>query len=113
MIISPEQIRAARALLQLGQSDLARRANVSVMTVRRAEAGGASVAAGTMEGLRRALERAGAEFIENGVRRRPIRPDAEERYRALMAVAERSVAGVHYDPDFSEADLYDENGLPG
>ena len=65
-----------------------------------------------MEGLRRALESAGAEFIENGVRRHPVRPDAEERYRALMAITERSVAGVHYDPDFSEADLYDENGLP-
>ena len=113
MLVSPEQVRAARALLRLGQDELARRAGVSTVTVRRVEAGSADVAASTVEGLRRALETAGIEFIEGGVRRRPVRPDAEERYQALMAITERSIAGVTYDPDFSEADLYDENGLPG
>ena len=38
MLITPEQIRAARALLRLEQDELARRANVSVVTVRRLEA---------------------------------------------------------------------------
>ena len=38
MIITPEQIRAARALLRLEQDELARRAQVSVATVRRLEA---------------------------------------------------------------------------
>jgi transcriptional regulator with XRE-family HTH domain len=112
MLISPEQLRAARALLRLGQDELARRAGVSAVTVRRVEAGSTGVAASTVEGLQRALETAGVEFIENGVRRRPVRPDAHERYRAIRAVAERSVAGQTFDPDFSENDLYDENGLP-
>jgi DNA-binding transcriptional regulator YiaG len=38
MLITPDQIRAARALLRMDQEDLARRANVSVVTVRRLEA---------------------------------------------------------------------------
>ncbi len=112
MLVSPEQIRAARALLRLGQDDLARRANVSAATVRRAEAGGAGVSADTVEGLRRALERAGAEFIENGVRKRPVRADAEERYRAMMEIAKRSAERQARLPHFTEDDLHDENGLP-
>ena len=38
MLITPAQIRAARALLRMDQEELARRANVSVVTVRRLEA---------------------------------------------------------------------------
>ena len=38
MLITPAQIRAARALLRMDQDELARRANVSVVTVRRLEA---------------------------------------------------------------------------
>ncbi len=85
---------------------------MSAVTVRRAETGSDEVSASTVEALGRALERAGAEFIENGVRKRSVRLDAEERYRAIRAIAERSVAGKTFDPDFSEDDLYDENGLP-
>ena len=70
------------------------------------------MSASTVEELGRILEVAGIEFIENGVRLRPVRPDAEERYRAIRAIVERSVAGKTFDPDFTEDDLYDENGLP-
>lgn len=112
MPVSPEQVRAARALLRLGQVELARRAGVSAVTVRRVEAGSADVAASTVERLQRALEAAGIEFIEGGVRRRPVRPDAEERYQALVAIAERSARTPRYDPNFSEADLYGDDGLP-
>ncbi len=37
MEITPEQIRAARALLRLEQVELAARAHVSVVTIRRLE----------------------------------------------------------------------------
>ena len=49
MLITPDQIRAARALLRMDQEELARRANVSVVTVRRLEApdGLVKVAPGT------------------------------------------------------------------
>jgi predicted transcriptional regulator len=72
MTVTPDQLRAARALLHLEQAELARRAHVSVATIRRIEAvdGASRVAAVTWETIRRALEIAGAEFIPFGVRRR-------------------------------------------
>jgi transcriptional regulator with XRE-family HTH domain len=66
MLITPAQVRAARALLRIEQEELARRANVSVVTVRRLEApdGLSKVAPGTLDEVRGALEAAGAEFVE-------------------------------------------------
>ncbi len=114
-MITPEQIRAARALLRIEQDDLARRAHVSVTTIRRIEAakGALRVAAATVDEIRKALEAEGAEFIADGVRRRR-RPkhDPEQRYRELRAIAERSAAQLAGLPPFAEADLYDEKGLP-
>ncbi|HYD66227.1 helix-turn-helix domain-containing protein [Azospirillum sp.] len=115
-MIKPDQIRAARAMLRLEQKELARRAHVSVATVRRLEAEDAAsnVAGTTVARIRNVLEEAGAEFIESGVRRRAMRnpADREARFRAIMDIAERAAALPVSNPDFSEADLYDENGLP-
>lgn len=117
MQISPDQIRAARALLRLDQSEVARRAHVSVATLRRVEGSTekprASLQAVTR--IRHALEIAGAEFIDNGVRRRRRRSAEEvaERVRKLMEIAHRSAKFAAENPGgFSEEDLYDENGLP-
>lgn len=114
-MITSEQIRAARALLRIEQEDLARRAGTSVSTVRRIEAAGGTgmVAPTTVEGVRRALERAGAEFIEHGVRRRATAPhDAKARLAKLRAIAERSAALQAAGPRLTEDDLYGEDGLP-
>jgi len=114
MLITPEQIRAARALLRLDQEELARRAQVSVVTVRRLEGndGTSTVAPGTVDEIRRTLETAGAEFIENGVRRR-VRSaeDIERRRQILLEISARGAAQQAKLPPFSEADLYNENGL--
>ncbi len=116
MLISPEQVRAARALLRLDQDDLARRAGVSVVTIRRLEApdGPGRVGSATVEKIQRALEAAGAEFIADGVRKLASVPrrDAEQTYREVRAIAERSAARQKELPPFTEEDLYDENGLP-
>ena len=115
MLITPEQIRAARALLRMEQDELARRANVSVVTVRRLEApdGLSRVAPGTVDEVQRTLEAAGAEFIERGVRRRRRTPEEiEARYQRVMAIAERAPRCLKDAPPFTEDDLYDENGLP-
>ena len=115
MLITPEQIRAARALLRMDQEELARRANVSVVTVRRLEAeyGASKVAPGTVDEIQRVLEKAGAEFIERDVRHRGFTPDeVEARYRRITEIAARSAARFKDAPPFSEDDLYDENGLP-
>jgi transcriptional regulator with XRE-family HTH domain len=115
MDITPEQIRAARALLQLGQAELAARAHVSVVTIRRLERGQDSerVAPNTVAGVRDVLEKAGAEFIPDGVRRRPIaRQDARALYEDLRAISLRSAARLQDRELLTDADLYDEDGLP-
>ena len=116
-MIKPAQIRAARALLRLEQRELALRAEISVATVRRLEAedGTAQVAAATVGRVQAALEEAGAEFIDEGVRRRaPTRrgDEAERLFRDIMAIADRAARRKVENPDFSEADLYDDAGLP-
>jgi hypothetical protein len=71
------------------------------------------VSAGTLDEVQRALEAAGAEFVERGVRRRAWTPEeVEARYRAGLAIAKRSAARLKDAPQFTEDDLYDENGLP-
>ena len=64
MDITPEQIRAARALLRIEQAELARRAHVSIVTIRRPEAanGAERVAPTAIAGIRQILERSGAEL---------------------------------------------------
>jgi transcriptional regulator with XRE-family HTH domain len=67
--LTSAQIRAARALIRWSAEDLARESAVSVTTVRRAEltASETSMTAANDLALRRALEAAGVEFIdENG-----------------------------------------------
>jgi transcriptional regulator with XRE-family HTH domain len=115
MQITPDQIRAARALLRLDQAEVAQRAHVSVVTIRRLEApdGGERVAPATLDSVRAALEQSGAEFIPQGVRRRrAIRPDAEALYEDLRAISLRSGARLRTGDHLTDADLYDENGLP-
>jgi transcriptional regulator with XRE-family HTH domain len=115
MHVTPEQIRAARALLRLEQGDLARRAHVSVVTIRRLEGadGSERVTPVVIEGVRHALEQAGAEFIPDGVRRRrTARPDAGALYQELRAISLRSAARLHGRELLTDADLYDEDGLP-
>ena len=80
VMITPAQCRAARGLLDWTQQNLADRAGVGIVTVRQVEAGVSEPRKATLEVIRRALEGAGVEFIdENGggpgvrlrMRRRP------------------------------------------
>ena len=67
--LTSAQIRAARALIRWSAEDLARASALGVTTVRRAELAEAatSLTAANDRSLRRALEDAGVEFIdENG-----------------------------------------------
>lgn len=115
-MITADQIRAARALLQLGQSDLARRAHISLATLRRSQSGTgfARVSTRAVSSIQRALEAAGAEFIASGVRRRARRNPAEveARFRLIMSIADESARFAADNPGFDEDDLYDEFGLP-
>jgi transcriptional regulator with XRE-family HTH domain len=63
-MIDSAQIRAARALLNMNQSELARFASVHVATIRRIEAStDVRGAAETLWKIQKSLEAAGIEFI--------------------------------------------------
>jgi len=86
MGISSAQLRAARALLRWSALDLARASKVGVATIRRVEVmeGEIPVTAANEAALRRALESAGVEFIdenggEPGVRLRKSKRDAGKK----------------------------------
>jgi transcriptional regulator with XRE-family HTH domain len=66
-MITPAQCRAARALLDWSQQQLADAARVGVVTVRQLESGASRPRRATLDVMRRALDKAGIEFIaENG-----------------------------------------------
>jgi len=67
-LISPAQIRAARALVGWSQTEVATAAGLSVPTVKRAEAEeGIRVSEDAVDAIVCALKKAGVEFItENG-----------------------------------------------
>ena len=67
--LTSAQLRAARSLVRWSAEDLARHSAVGVTTIRRAELteNETSLTAANNQALRRALESAGVEFIdENG-----------------------------------------------
>jgi hypothetical protein len=67
--LSSAQIRAARALLRWSAADLAKESALGANTIRRAEVaeGGTSLTVANELAIRRSLEAAGVEFIdENG-----------------------------------------------
>ena len=69
MVLTAEQLRAARSLLRWQQSDLAKASSVSAPTIKRLEAmdGPLSGHASTINALQAAIEAAGVIFIpENG-----------------------------------------------
>ncbi len=79
------QIRAARALLRWSAQDLAKHSSLGVNTIRRAEASDNATSLTTANDLaiRRALESAGIEFIDEngggpGVRLRKRQPKKEK-----------------------------------
>lgn len=62
-MISPQQIRGARAMLGLTQAQLAAAAGLSTTALNNIERGAADPKVSTMEAIKRALEEAGIEFI--------------------------------------------------
>jgi predicted transcriptional regulator len=68
-MLSSSQIRGARAILRLGQAELAKAADVSLETVKRIESmeGELKIRLDTLSKIKTALENAGIIFIaENG-----------------------------------------------
>lgn len=92
-MVSPSQIRAARSLIGIKQSDLARGAGISLATLNNIERGIGDPRASTLEAIERALAGAGVEFMSDMVSecvklRRLDRPTAYETLFASQRVLE-------------------------
>lgn len=92
-MVSPSQIRAARSLIGIKQSDLARGAGISLATLNNIERGIGDPRASTLEAIERALTGAGIEFAGDAVSecvklRRLDRPTAYETLFASQRVLE-------------------------
>jgi transcriptional regulator with XRE-family HTH domain len=72
-MIFPIQIRAARVIVGMSQDELAKRAAVSLGTIKRIEAARQEIAgtAQTVARIQQALERAGIMFIDQDGKRGP------------------------------------------
>jgi transcriptional regulator with XRE-family HTH domain len=83
-MVSSSQCRAARGLLDWSQQELADKAKVGIVTIRQLEAGSHQPRRATLYVVRRCLEEAGVEFIEEngggvGVRLRAPRSTGQGR----------------------------------
>lgn len=67
-MITPAQCRMARAAAQLTVAELAAAASVAPNTLNKFETGKREPIPSTLAAIQRALEAAGVEFIERGVR---------------------------------------------
>ncbi|UFW82890.1 helix-turn-helix domain-containing protein [Bradyrhizobium barranii] len=65
-MISPEQIRAGRALLGITQSELAERAGISTTGLNNIERGNADPKASTLRAIEAALSEGGVIFLSDG-----------------------------------------------
>jgi predicted transcriptional regulator len=65
-MLTAGQIRAARALLDWKQSDLAKASGVAEVTIKKIERGGIDPRASTPDALQRAFDKAGVVFLEPG-----------------------------------------------
>ena len=63
-MLTPAQLRAARALLGWSRDDLAAKSGVAAVTVKGFEYLGADSKISTLQKMRRALEAAGIQFID-------------------------------------------------
>ncbi|MCF4130258.1 helix-turn-helix domain-containing protein [Methylobacterium sp. SyP6R] len=73
-MLTPAQIRAARAMLDITQAELAAASGISKTGINNIERGAADPKASTLASIQAALEKSGIEFLDGdapGVRHRP------------------------------------------
>ena len=68
IVITPNQCKAARDLLEWKQTDLAEKSTIGITTITEFERGLRELAVRTMKELKRTFEEAGIEFINDDQR---------------------------------------------
>ncbi len=100
-MITPRQIRAARALLDWSQQDLADKAIISLNALARLERGAVDPRASTLSAVEKALMRAGIEFIPETDRGEGVRlamPEPARRPAAKPTSRKRAISrGTRYE----------------
>lgn len=101
MTITPRQIRAARAMLEVKQRDLAAAAGISLATLNNIERGVADPRSSTLAAIERALKDAGIEVDDDGIieeitLHRVARPTAYDTLFASQRVLEIIAPGSLY-----------------
>jgi transcriptional regulator with XRE-family HTH domain len=111
------QYRAARAMARLKMAELARKARVAPNTIVRIESG-RNVSSGTLCAVRDALEAAGIEFLDRGIRLKvvdetDVEADIEQKVARVLSLAQE-IAGLPVVRQGSPEELigYDEFGAP-
>lgn len=107
MIINADQIRAARALLNWSQSDLASRTDLAAPTIANIELGKQNPGKNTLEKIISAFNINGIEFTENGVNKKveiiltlSSKKDFEQFYNLVFQIANEEnspVVACHLD----------------
>jgi transcriptional regulator with XRE-family HTH domain len=100
MLTTGNQLKAARALIELDQGQVAALANVNVNTIRNMESAGSGQIAGraqTVQLVQRVLENAGIEFLNHGspgvrLRKRMSDEEVEAENRKLNELMQSSSA---------------------
>jgi transcriptional regulator with XRE-family HTH domain len=92
-VILAAQCRAARALLDISQTELASRANLSESTIRNFEAGRSAPITNNLTAIRRAFEAAGVEFIDGD------HPGVRVRLTGAIGASQASEAHAGNIPD--------------
>lgn len=98
MPITPDQIRAARALLKWSQNDLADRSGVSLPTIANVEVEKQQANTSTQDKIVTALDEAGIELIEGGVRKRQDIVKVFEGDTALRSLQEDILKEMQKNP---------------
>ena len=111
-MIYPIQIKAARSLLGLSQGELARRANLSVVTVKRLEAAGIEIrgSAQTTARVQKALESCGIVFIEQDRDQGPGGGQAVDLHWLRLATYDDGLCADHEEHDGGHYAATDQSG---
>lgn len=110
MLIDPNQIRAARGLLNWTVADLAAKSGIGVSQISAIENGRSAGSFEAITAIINALHRAGVELVEGGVRRRRSKIHVYRGHQGFCSFFDDvyETARSHENPDFCVSNVREE-----